>query len=325
MHIVIKRDILTRNSREKEKRIYLEKLSYVDWVENHFIMEKAMRQALVSILIRTCQRPDVLRKALDSIKNQTYKNIQVIVVEDGENRSEDLLKKEYSELNYVYMATGQKVGRSKAGNLALKLADGEYLNFLDDDDYFYSNHVEVLIRAIQSGKYEVAYSVAQECYCLYNKQKRRYHEFYRHVRYRVPFNRMYLSWMNYLPIQSVLFSRQLYLKYGGFREDYESLEDWDLWVRYACGTEFYFVNEITSLYHVPVWQCKRQRILDYSYTRVVDNFEQYKIESDASACSKALNQVLSDFQKPKSRKVLSKIYNWLFYRDVVKYRKDEMK
>ncbi len=275
-----------------------------------------MSQPLVSVLIRTCQRPDVLKYALNSVKSQTYKNIQVVVVEDGENRSEDILKKEYSDLNYIYRATGHKVGRSEAGNLALKLADGEYLNFLDDDDYFYSNHIEVLVKAVQSGKYEVVYSVAQECYCSYNTKKCQYHEFYRHVRYRVPFNRMYLTWMNYLPIQSVLFSRQLYLEYGGFRENYEALEDWDLWVRYAYKTEFYFVNEITSVYHVPVWQCKRQRALDHSYTRVVDNFRQYRIESNASECSKELSQILSDFQKSKSRKVLSRIYNWLFYRDV---------
>lgn len=284
-----------------------------------------MSQPLVSILIRTCQRPDVLKHALNSIKNQTYKNIQVVVVEDGENRSEDILKKEYSDLNYIYRATGHKVGRSEAGNLALKLANGEYLNFLDDDDYFYPNHVEVLVKAIQLKKYEVAYSVAQECYCMYNTQKCQYYEFSKHVRYRVPFNRMYLLWTNYLPIQSVLFSRQLYLKYGGFREDYEALEDWDLWVRYACETEFYFVNEITSLYHVPIWQYKRQRDLDYAYVRAVDNFEQYRIESNVSACNREIYQILSDFQKSKMRKILSKVYNWLFYSDVIKFKKDEIK
>ena len=89
-----------------------------------------MSQPLVSVLIRTCQRPDVLKHALNSVKSQTYKNIQVVVVEDGENRSEDILKKEYSDLNYIYRATGHKVGRAEAGNLALKLANGEYLNLM---------------------------------------------------------------------------------------------------------------------------------------------------------------------------------------------------
>ena len=47
-----------------------------------------MNQPLVSIIIRTCQRPHVLERALNSVRKQTYKNIQVVIVEDGENKSE---------------------------------------------------------------------------------------------------------------------------------------------------------------------------------------------------------------------------------------------
>ena len=57
---------------------------------------------LVSIIIRTCQRPQVLQRALKSVQEQTYKNVQVIVVEDGKNESEEFIKKNFKDLNLLY-------------------------------------------------------------------------------------------------------------------------------------------------------------------------------------------------------------------------------
>ena len=81
-------------------------------------------QPLVSILVRTCQRPDVLRRALDSIWEQTYSNIEVVIVEDGKNASEDYLRQQYQGKNYKYQATVEKIGRSATGNRAMAMATG---------------------------------------------------------------------------------------------------------------------------------------------------------------------------------------------------------
>ena len=56
---------------------------------------------------------------------------------------------------------------------------------------------------------------------------------------------------NYLPIQSVLFKKQLFDSYGGFDEDLSQLEDWVLWKKYAQRGEFVFVPKTTSLYRTP--------------------------------------------------------------------------
>lgn len=96
---------------------------------------------LVSIIIRTCQRPQVLQRALKSVQEQTYKNVQVVVVEDGKNESEEFIKKNFKDLNLLYCATGEKRGRSCAGNIALEMAEGKYLNFLDDDDFLFPEHI----------------------------------------------------------------------------------------------------------------------------------------------------------------------------------------
>ena len=75
-----------------------------------------------------------LREALESVAQQTWPNIEAIVVEDGPQTSQGVIDEFRRRLVVRYRATGDKVGRARAGNLALAEARGEWLNFLDDDD-----------------------------------------------------------------------------------------------------------------------------------------------------------------------------------------------
>ena len=118
------------------------------------------KEVLVSIIVRTCGKPDVLKNALLSIRKQTYPNIEVIIVEDGPNRSEQFIRENFSDLNYVYYATTKQQGRTRAGNIGLSLANGKYLNFLDEDDILLENHVQLLIDALTSKDAFAAYTIA---------------------------------------------------------------------------------------------------------------------------------------------------------------------
>ena len=211
-----------------------------------------MKRPFVSIIIRTCQRPEILRVALESIRKQTYPNIQTVIVEDGRNAAEKMLKEEYADLNYIYEATGEKVGRCVAGNRAMELALGEYYNFLDDDDAFFPEHVECLMSVLEKDTRLAAYSLAEERRIwIKSRNPYVYKVKGRTVRFHQPFYRMLLYTFNYIPIQSIMFHRSLYETLGGFDETLDNLEDWDLWVRYSTKTDFIYIDQVTSYYHVP--------------------------------------------------------------------------
>ncbi|MEG2054162.1 MAG: glycosyltransferase, partial [Oscillospiraceae bacterium] len=108
-------------------------------------LEPFSEKPLVSVVIRTYNKKDYLRLALTSIANQTYKNIEVIVAEDGEDTAQEMLKKEFSHLNIKYINDGVRKGRGANGNAGLKAASGEYCMFLDDDDLFYPEHIELFV------------------------------------------------------------------------------------------------------------------------------------------------------------------------------------
>jgi len=227
------------------------------------------KSPLVSILVRTCGRPNVLREALISLRNQTYKNIEIVIIEDGENLSQRMIKEEFNDLNIIYKYTERKVGRCVVGNIAMETSNGEYLNFLDDDDVLYPEHVEVLVSQLVEFKKDIGYSLAYETPIkIFNKDPYTYKlKDYRLV-FNQPFNKLLLFYNNYLPIQTVMFKKTLYVKYGGLDTGLDVLEDWDLWCRYAVDNDFLYVNKITSQYRVPydktIYKSRRKLLLSYT-------------------------------------------------------------
>lgn len=99
-------------------------------------------QQLVSVIIPTYKGADKINSAVDSVLNQTYKNIEVIVVDDnGENEPEQLLtaekmKKYETFENVKYLVHKKNINGSAARNTGIRASKGFYLGFLDDDDVF---------------------------------------------------------------------------------------------------------------------------------------------------------------------------------------------
>jgi GT2 family glycosyltransferase len=224
---------------------------------------------LASILIRTVDRPAWLREALTSCANQTYPNLEVVVIEDGPEASRAIIEEFSDRLTIRYRATGARSGRSRAGNLALAEARGEWLNFLDDDDLFFADHLEALMDAVQEAGVPGAYALAWETQTEFlDKQHARYEETFHVTRHYQRFDRLTLWHHNYLPIQAVMFNRRLYEKYGGFDEDMDQLEDWNLWTRYTLEDDFVLLEKTTSKYRVPANSrvaAERQALLDRAY------------------------------------------------------------
>lgn len=236
-----------------------------------FVAPERKALPLVSILVRTHRRPHWLREALASIAAQTYPNIEVVVVEDGPDLCRGLVEREFPELagRLRYHATGAAVGRARAGNLALALARGEWLNFLDDDDLLYPDHVENLLAVALAEDVPGAYGIAWEVPTAVDSvEPLRYRECDWLLRFQMPFNHATLWVENFMPIQTVLFHRRLYERHGGFAEDMDQLEDWNLWTRYTLEDRFVLVDKTTSLYRVPAEPevaNRRQEALDQAY------------------------------------------------------------
>ena len=235
--------------------------------------EQASAKPLVSILIRTHRRAAFLRQALTSVLHQTYRNLEVVVVEDGSDEGAAVCEEFRDRLDVRYFRLNPGRGRSVAGNLALAEAKGEWLCFLDDDDLLFADHVETLLQVAHERDVRGAYGLAWRTHTrVIDEQTAVVEEVHRDIFPDEAFSRMVLWHHNFMPIQSVLFHRSLYERHGGFAEDMEQLEDWNLWTRYTIDADFVQVRKVTSKYRVPSAvhvSSQRQARLDDAYRDAV--------------------------------------------------------
>jgi GT2 family glycosyltransferase len=239
---------------------------------------------LVSVLVRTHRRGPFLRQALQSIEAQTHRPIEVVVVEDGSDEGEAVCREFEGRLDVRYHRISPGRGRSVAGNQALALARGEWFCFLDDDDLFFADHVEVLLQTVREHGLKGAYALSWRTTTrIDDASVPKYQELSWDRVPDEPFSRVAMWHHNFMPIQAVLFHRSLYESYGGFAEDMDQLEDWNLWTRYTMRDDFVQVRKTTSKYRVPAEahiSAERQQKLDEAYRDAVRRQASITFEAD---------------------------------------------
>ena len=239
---------------------------------------------LVSVLIRTHKRAAFLRQALSSVLHQTHRPIEVVVVEDGSEEGKAVCDEFADRMNVRYYRITPDRGRSVAGNRALQEARGDWMCFLDDDDLFFADHLEVLLQTVRETRLLGAFALSWRTKTqIIDASIAAYHEVSWDSVPDEPFSRVTLWHHNFMPIQAVLFHRSLYERYGGFAEDMHQLEDWNLWTRYTMQDDFVQVRKTTSKYRVPAevgHTAERQGKLDDAYKDAVARQGEMKFSAD---------------------------------------------
>ena len=125
---------------------------------------------LVSVIVPVYKVEPYLRRCLDSIVGQTYKNLEIILVDDGSPDGCPAICDEYAAKDpRVVVIHKENGGLSDARNAGLEIAKGEYISFVDSDDWVADVYIEALWTALESQKAELAvcnYHVTESSYTL---------------------------------------------------------------------------------------------------------------------------------------------------------------
>lgn len=109
-----------------------------------------------SVIVPVYNKQDYLQKCIDSLIHQTYKNLEIVLVDDGSTDKSGLICDEYASLDERIRVIHQKnKGLSCARNVGIKVATGDYLSFLDADDYWEQNTYELFAKAIEQNNPDI--------------------------------------------------------------------------------------------------------------------------------------------------------------------------
>ena len=116
---------------------------------------------MISVITPTYNRAEYLGKAIDSVLGQTYQDLELIIVDDNKPDSEarkatEVVISKYEDPRIRYIQNPKNMGGAATRNVGIFQAKGEYTAFLDDDDMYLPDRLEVQVKAMQENGWEVS-------------------------------------------------------------------------------------------------------------------------------------------------------------------------
>lgn len=198
---------------------------------------ETMRATLpITVVIRTKDRPALLRQAVDSVRANEHP-ADIVIVNDGGARPDVAGAK---VLNHE-----RPTGRSEAMNAGVKAATTQYVAFLDDDDVFYREHLATLSLSAQSAPTFCAWYCDAVSTFWKVAESGKFETRAKLRLFSTDFDRELLLVDNYIPLPTLLVERDAFLEAGGFDRQFDLFEDWDFLIRLAQRGDFLHIPRVT--------------------------------------------------------------------------------
>jgi len=191
-------------------------------------------------------RTSYLDEAIKSVLNQTYRNYEFIIVDDGSttDKVREIVSC-YPEIKYYKQ---QNKGISAARNKGIDLSNGEYIAFIDDDDVWLHDKLEKQINFLNNNK-DKSIGILSTWFYVINEYGQITCKKGNIVEGKIG-DMILLNGNIVNPPSSVVIKRECISTVGGFNEDLIGVEDMDLWYRISQCYEVYSLNEFLIKYRV---------------------------------------------------------------------------
>lgn len=233
---------------------------------------------LVTVYIPTFNRVELLKRAVESVRQQTYQNLEIIIVDDcsndGTHEYLDEISKQDSRIRYFIKEKNS--GACVSRNIAIENANGEFITGLDDDDYFINKRIEVFIR-----------NWSDEYSCIFSNSfiKVNNNKLISNKRLAMKKVVEYLDLIKVNQIGNQVFTKTIYLKnIGGFDTKLKMWQDLECWFRLLKKhgiAKRLFVN----LYVVDISH-SHERITKKKIERVLETYKYFCYKHDLNEVQK---------------------------------------
>lgn len=181
----------------------------------------------VSVIIPTYNRAQYIEESVRSVLAQTYRDLEVVVVDDGSVDETGIIVNSIADPRLRYIRQ-ENLGRSKARNHALSLARGKYITFLDSDDLYLPGKIELQVEYLK--KHPDAGMVYTSAYCINDGGEMLAHRYEATVSGRIYEQIAFFTPVT-ITLPTVMTYRKVMDDVGGFDENMHRFEDTDMWRR----------------------------------------------------------------------------------------------
>ena len=272
-----------------------------------------MKNPLISIIIPTFQRSELIIETLNSVQNQSYKNFECLIIDDGSssNHIEIIQNQIYNDNRFklIKRPNEYKKGASSCRNYGFMKSQGEYINWLDDDDLFALNKLENQVHFINNNNKVDLITCTWARFKHSNSFKLRDTSCFEELHSGLEYMKVYGKHKTFLPSHNFMVKRKIVLKSGLWNEALSVNQDGEFFCRILLNSiNVFHTADTYVLYRTPTNQnisgsgdIKKAKSAVYSWKLI----------------TKHLN---SNIQDPLIKKYLENSKTYIFNKFVLKYR-----
>ncbi|MCD6400322.1 MAG: glycosyltransferase [Anaerolineales bacterium] len=229
----------------------------------------------VSVIIPSYNREHQVGRAIQSVLDQTYKDFEIIVIDDGSIDNTEKVVKSFNDERVKYIRQGSNGGAAAARNTGIKIAQGEYIAFQDSDDEWFPEKLEKQMKVFEDASPEVG--VVYTGMWKINREKRKYWYTPRikpedGIVYEEALNRV-----RGIGLVAAVIKRECFNKVGVFDESLPRFIDLEFFIRLSQYYLFQHIDEpLVNYYHTENSISSNTEVLITTYEQILKKHS-YKI------------------------------------------------
>jgi glycosyltransferase involved in cell wall biosynthesis len=187
---------------------------------------------LISVVIPTYNRVNLLRKSIDSVFKQSYKNIEIVVIDDASTESNQQVIDSYHSDKLTYFKFKENQGGNSCRNKGVDISKGEYVAFLDDDDIWNSEKLKLQIDFMVKNRVKLSYTGVN--IIIQNERGENINSRYSY--HKPKYQKLTKSIMrsNFIgPTSTVMIKKDCFIELNGFDTTLSAMQDYEFYIKCA--------------------------------------------------------------------------------------------